>query len=231
MKNLFFQRKLQRMRQYHANQRNSPFDDGVRIFHRYDEFDPDALSWWDDCQIIVGKRRVMIWWTHPRFAYRNAIEEAAWEAVGDEPDTDWLGELRSLPIYKPAGKSRKRIVAHRGGKRDEAYQQWSQRLHAEEDRLAATGIDLTIAPSCGFETLDWCSGLELRLPVEVRDVAELKALAEIGRRLFKREMTIEELFPGYAYGRTQWLAEQAQRESAGRFSQQLLSMPLATPSG
>ena len=38
---------------------------------------------------------------------------------------------------------------------------------------------------------------------------------------------LEELFPGYAYGRTQWLAEQAQGESAGRFSQQLLSMPLA----
>lgn len=231
MKNPNFQRKLQRMRQYHANKRNSQFDEGVRIFHRYDEFGPDALSWWDDCQIIVGKRRVMIWWTHPRFAYRNAIEDAAWAAVGDGPDRDWLGELRSQPIYKPAGKSRKRIVAYRSSEHDEAYEQWSQRLHAEEDRLEATGIDLMIAPSCRFETLDWCSGLELRLPMEVHNIAELKALAAMGRQLFKRETTVEELFPGYTYGRTQWLAEHTQRESGGRFSQQVLSMPLATQLG
>lgn len=69
--------------------------------------------------------------------------------------------------------------------------------------------------------------MELRLPVEVRNIAELKALAAIGRRLFKRETTVEQLFPGYAYGRTQWLAEQAQRDAGGRFSQQVLSLPLA----
>ena len=78
MKNPFHQRRLRAMRLYHTNQRGSQFDAGVRVFHRYGEFAADDLSWWDDCQIIVGHRRVMIWWVHPRFKYRNAIEDAAW---------------------------------------------------------------------------------------------------------------------------------------------------------
>ncbi|MFA5915526.1 MAG: hypothetical protein WC830_18435 [Burkholderiales bacterium] len=78
MKNPNFERRLRAMRVYHTNKRESQFDDGVRVFHRYDEFAADDLSWWDDCQIIVNRRRVMIWWVHPRYKYRNAIEDAAW---------------------------------------------------------------------------------------------------------------------------------------------------------
>jgi hypothetical protein len=76
-------------------------------------------------------------------------------------------------------------------------------------------------------TLDWCTGLELCIPVEVRNVAELKALAEIGRRLLKGETTLDRLFADYAYGRDEWLAEQSRRDGKGKFSEQLLSMPLA----
>jgi hypothetical protein len=61
----------------------------------------------------------------------------------------------------------------------------------------------------------------------VRNVAELKTLADIGRRLLKRETTLDRLFADYAYGRDEWLAEQARREAKGKFSEQLLSMPLA----
>jgi len=60
----------------------------------------------------------------------------------------------------------------------------------------------------------------------VRNVAELKALAEIGRRLLKGESTLDRLFADYAYGRDEWFAEQGRREKRGNFSEQLLSMPL-----
>lgn len=228
MKKPDFQRRLQAMRRYHSNTRGSQFDEGVQISHRYDEFGVDDLSWWDDCQIIVNHRRVMIWWRHPRFAYRNTIEDAAWAAAGDPPEHgDWLSELRSNPIRKKAGRSRKRIVAYEHPGPDAATQAYYDTLHAEEDRLAAEGIDLMIAPSLTRRTLDWCTGLELCAPVEVRSIAELKVLAAIGRRLAKRECTLDELFPGYQYGRTQWLAEKEKREVHGRLSQQVLSMPLA----
>ena len=57
MKNANFQRKLQRMRQYHASKRNSQFDEGVRIFHRYDEFAPDTLF----AQLLVGYLKASVW--------------------------------------------------------------------------------------------------------------------------------------------------------------------------
>lgn len=227
MKNPFYQRRLRAMRLYHTSQRGCQFDAGVRAFHRYDEFAADDLSWWDDCQIIVGGRRGMIWWVHPRFKYRNAIEDAAWAAAGNPPESDWLSDMRSRPIRKKVGKSRTRIVAYEHGEPDAEYTAWSDRLRAEEDRLAAEGIDLTVQPAYSRCTLDWCTGLELCIPVELRNLGELKALADIGRRLLKNQTTLDALFPAYEYGREQWLAEQPQRDAMGRFSEQMLSLPVA----
>jgi hypothetical protein len=228
MKNPNFERRLRAMRTYHANKRGSQFDGGVRVFHRYDEFVADDLSWWDDCQIIVNRRRVMIWWVHPRFKYRNAIEDAAWAAAGEPPTRrDWLADMRSRPVRKKVGRSRTRIVAYGQGEPNAEYQAYYARLRAEEDRIAAAGIDLIVRPSLSQRTLDWCTGLELCIPVEVRNVAELKALADIGRRLLKGETKLGQVFGDYAYGRDQWLAEEVRREGRGKFSEQLLSMPMA----
>jgi hypothetical protein len=148
MKNQKFQRRLRAMRTYHANLRDSQFDGCVRVFHRYDEFAADDLSWWDDCQIIVNRRRVMIRWVHPRFRYRNAIEDAAWAAAGEPPARgDWLAEMRSRPVRKKVGKSRTRIVSYEQGEPNAEYQAYYARLRAEEDRIAAAGIDLNVRPS------------------------------------------------------------------------------------
>lgn len=228
MKNPNFERRLRAMRNYHTNKRGSQFDGGVRVFHRYDEFAADDLSWWDDCQMIVNRRRVMIWWVHPRFKYHNAIEEEAWAAAGEPPTRrDWLADIRSRPVRKKVGRSRMRIVAYEQGEPNAEYQAYYARLRAEEDRIAAAGIDLIVQPSILRRTLDWCTGLELCIPVEVRNVAELKTLADIGRRLLKGETKLDRLFGDYAYSRGEWLAEQAWREQKGKFSEQLLSMPLA----
>ncbi len=216
------------MRNYHANERGSQFDGGVRAFHRYDEFAADDLSWWDDCQIIVNRRRVMIWWVHPRFKYRNGIEDAAWAAAGEPPTRgDWLADIRSRPVRKKVGRSRTRIVAYEQCEPSAACQAYYARLRAEEDRIAAAGIDLIVRPSLSRRTLDWCTGLELCVPVEVRDASELKVLAGIGRRLIKGETNLDQIFGDYAYGREEWLAEQERRERRGKFSEQVLSMPLA----
>ena len=135
--------------------------------------------------------------------------------------------MRSHPIRKKVGKSRTRIVAYEHGEPDADYQAWSDRLRAEEDRIAAEGLDLKLRPAYSRSTLDWCTGLALCIPIEVRNVGELKTLAGIGRRLLKNETSLDELFPAYEYGREQWLAEQTQRDAMGRFSQQVLSLPVA----
>ena len=216
MKNPIVERRLRAMRVYHRNKRGSYFESGVRAFHCYGEFTVGDLSWWDDCQIVVNHRRVMIWWVHPRFKYRNAIEEAAWEAAGEAPRRrDWLSEMRNRPLRKKVGNSRFRIVAYEHGEPTVEYQAYYARVRAEEDRLAGTGIDLIVRPSLSRITLDWCTGLELCVPVEVRNVAELQVLAGIGRRLVKGETTLIDLFGDYTYDRKKWLAESRQRERRG----------------
>ena len=228
MKNPAFERRLRAMRTYHANKRGDAFDKGVLAFHRYDECAADDLSWWDDCQIIVNRRRVMIWWTHPRFKYRNAIENSAWEAAGESPPPgDWLATIRSNPVRKKVGKSRSRIVAYKSSEPDAEHRAYYDKLRAAEDRIADEGLDLVVRPSLARRSLDWCTGLDLCIPVEVRNIAELQALAAIGRRLLKGETTLGRLYPGYEYGRNAWRAEQDRRDAKGRFSSQLLSMPLA----
>ena len=212
MKNAVIEHRLRAMRTYHRNQRGSHFDAGVRLFHRYDEFAADDLSWWDDCQIIVNRRRAMIWWVHPRLKYHDAIEDAARLAAGEPPAHDnWLDAMRSRPIRKKVGNSRTRIVAYEHAEPNAEYRAHYATLRAEEDRLAATGIDLLVRPSLSRTTLDWCTGLELCIPIEVRNVAELQSLADIGRRLLKGETRLDRLFADYTYGRNEWLAEAPRR--------------------
>jgi hypothetical protein len=40
----------------------------------------------------------------------------------------------------------------------------------------------------------------------------VRALAAIGKRLIKRKISTGDLFPGYEYGRINWLSEAALRE-------------------
>ena len=39
------------------------------------------------------------------------------------------------------------------------------------------------------------------------------AMVELTRKLLKRETTIDGAFPNYRFGRTDWIAESAQRET------------------
>lgn len=55
--------------------------------------------------------------------------------------------------------------------------------------------------------LAWCRFVEVVAPVEVRNAAELAALADLVRRILKGETTLEREFPGYVYGKAQWAAE------------------------
>lgn len=114
---------------------------------------------------------------------------------------------------------------YHANKRGDQFDAGVRAFHRYEE--FAEGLDLSVRPVFSRCTLDWCTGLELCIPVEVRNLGELKVLAEIGRRLLKNETTLEALFPGYAYERKEWLAERPQRDALGRFSAQVLSLPVA----
>lgn len=202
------QEKFRRMqRQYHRCNPWRLVQGGLYIPHSYAETKPDSLSWWDDVGFVLNGRRIIVWWQHPRQIYADALDELSWQEAGDSPQDKWLTE-GSTKNYKPAGKSRKKIVSYTSRQPSEAQSQYYDKLRTIRQRLATEGIELDVAPSCKFERLTWATGISLVAPVEVRNETELAALAALARRLVCRQTTLEAEFPEYRYGRAHWLREQ-----------------------
>lgn len=94
------QELLSRMqRQYH---RRHPWNlqGGLYIPHSYEEVQQDDLSWWDDVGFILNKRRVIVWWQHPRCVYSDAIDEQSWLEAGDGPQDNWFLDGAKKTIEK-----------------------------------------------------------------------------------------------------------------------------------
>lgn len=205
------QELLRRMqRQYHQNHPWGLQRGGLYIPHSYGEKLPDALSWWDDVGFILNKRRVIVWWQHPRCVYSDAIDEQSWLEVGDDaPQDNWLvDDLQKN--YRKVGASRKRIVSYTCKEPSTEQKLYYERLNDIRKRISAEGIDLEVYPSWQQENLTWAVGMSLVSPVEIRNENELTALASLARRLMLGQTTLESEFPAYRYGRAEWLKEQVQ---------------------
>lgn len=204
MKNPHQEQLRRLMKQYHRNHQWR-LDNGLYIPHVYPT--PKKLSWWDDVGFILNKRRVMVWWVHPRMKYADVIKDMAWKEAGDPP-------LRSAEIFEPSekqwkkvGRSRKKVVAYRSCLLPDAQQDYYAKLRAIEMRMESNGVDVEVRPSMSAKTYAWCTGIDLCIPIEVRDKEELGALAGLARRLIKGETTLAAEFPGYQYAREDWLSE------------------------
>ena len=147
MKNRRFELRRRLARQYHRNKRGDRFVQGILVRHCYDEFEPDALSWWDSVQFILGGRRVLVAWRHPRHVYQEMIDDAAMKA------------------------------------------------------------EFSVMPSFKVEMVSWCRFVKIVAPIEVRHVEELRMLAKLVLSILKGETTLEQEFPGYMYGKAQWVSE------------------------
>lgn len=206
MKNRQFELRRRLARQYHRDKRGDPFEQGIRIRHDYGEFDPNELSWWDDVQFILGDLRVAVAWQHPRHVYQGMIEDAAMQAAHhlyEKIDGDLFEAAEKS--YKKIGRSRKKVHSYTTTRRP-GEQAWLDALRAEEARLSKDA-EFSIVPSFKVETLAWCRFVEIVAPVEVRKVAELRMLAELVRRILKGKAMLEREFPGYVYGKAQWVSE------------------------
>jgi len=85
--------------------------------------------------------------------------------------------------------------------------QYYDRLDAIEKRLQRDGIDFDVHASWRRERLHWATGVALIAPLEVRNESELKVIADLARRLLLGQTSLDAEFPGYCYGREQWLEE------------------------
>lgn len=78
-------------------------------------------------------------------------------------------------------------------------------LLTEEAKAAEAAYD--IIPFMRSHWTRRCRVVTLCVPLEVRNVDELRALVQLARRLLKRQATLAAEFPAYHYTRTDWLAE------------------------
>jgi len=206
MKNAKFELLGRLQRQYHQNHPWNLSRGGLFIPHSYDETKPDELSWWDDVGLIMNKRRVIVWWRHPRHVYFDAIDTQAWDEAGDGPNDDWLMD-GGTKHYKRVGKSRKRVVSYASRKPSEAQVAHYEKLRGIKARLVAEGIDLNVTTSWQRQRLDWADGVSLVAPLEVRNEIELAQVAALARDLMLGRTTLAAAFAGYQYGRSDWLRE------------------------
>lgn len=194
-------------RQAHQDHRNNGCEWGRGRVLTMHEFEPERLlTWWDDVSFVLNKRRVMVWWVHPRTKYSDEISNAAWKLVGDPPESD-DDLFNGKTIYKPIGRSRKRILAYESSPTPPAQSAYYDKLFEIERQMQLEGIDHTVTPAMSITHLRWCTGVDLCVPAEIRCQTDAVVLAALVRRLLTRETTLAVEFPGYAYGRAEWLSE------------------------
>jgi hypothetical protein len=212
MKNARFERFGHMQRQYHRNRPWRLSQGGLFIPHSYVETKPDGLSWWDDVGFILGGRRVIVWWQHPRHVYASAIEDQSFTDAGTDPDEDWLFDSQTTNC-KPEGRSRKKVVSYTCRKPSAEQQAYYDRRWGIQERLSGQGIEFEVAASWGRQRLNWATGISLVVPMEVRSATELAIVAKLARRLIPERTTLDAEFPAYRYGKADWLREQAIREA------------------
>ena len=209
MKNTHQENARLQARQYHRHHSFSFGRGGVSTNH---EYEPQLqLTWWQDFEFVMNNRRVMLWWIHPRMKYADVIDELAWNEAGEPPcgadDFDF-----GKTIWKPVGRSRKRIVVYQSPPIDSARTAYYEKFHGIDARLRAEGIESVVSPFMAATQTNWCTGIDLCIPVEIRCHDDAIAMVELTRKLLKRETTIDDAFPNYRFGRTEWIAEAPARE-------------------
>ncbi|MDD5395556.1 MAG: hypothetical protein PHE17_21240 [Thiothrix sp.] len=214
MKNQNQERLRRQMKQYHRHHPWRLGQCGVFVPHVYP--DNRALTWWDDVGFILNGRRVMVWLVHPRMKVADAIEDMAWAEAGDSPlSATNLFEL-SEKQWKKVGRSRKKVVAYSSPPTPDVQRDYYAKLNAIQQRLQSEGVDLVVRPSMSVKTLSWCTGIELCIPFEVRNENDALSLAALAKQLLKREIALDDIFPGYRYGREDWLLEASLRNKSQR---------------
>lgn len=218
MKNAKFELFGHMQRQFHRDHpwgqqlgvwRLSPGGLLIRYWFRPEIMADDYLSEHEFVGFILNRRRVFVSWKHPRQFYSDAIQDQSLKVAGDAPEDDWLHDGRAA-VYKRVGKSRKKIVPHYplASPRDRFGCRYFHKLKDIEKRLWAKGIELDVSPSWKRERRKHGDEITLVAPMEVRNETELALVAKLARRLILGETTLEAEFPGYRYGKADWLSEQ-----------------------
>jgi hypothetical protein len=169
MRKRFYEDLRQSAKDYHRSHSLGVDRSGLYTDHLFET--KRLLSWWHDFSFILNKRRVSVWWIHPRMRYADAIHDEAYVIAGVSPvdDHELFG---GDPTWKRVGRSRKKIVWHRAREMSAARQEYFDQLNAVCERLTAEGIAQDVTPSISVEYFRWGTGVSLCVPMEVRTHAD-----------------------------------------------------------
>lgn len=207
MKNRHQELLWRRMRQYHRSHRWTLSAQGLYVTTDFSRKDPESLTWWQDFGFVLNNRMIDVTFEHPRYAYSERIKELSREEAGENPGDDWLAD-GATKIYRHVGASRKRIVAWRSREPSEEQNRYYDRRREIENRLKAEGVDFSVSASFRRERINWAVAVTLIVPMEIRNESDLEPVADLARRLLTGKTTIEAEFPGYIYGKKDWLRDQ-----------------------
>lgn len=211
MKNRHLEKLRCMAKQYH---RNHPWKglDRHGIYCEHDLAVVRPMSWWCDFGFVYGGCRVMVWWIHPRQRYADEIENRARAAVGVSSIQEQM--FKREAVYEGLGRSRKRIKAYRVSGITAEQQARHSAFSQMKKRLEAEGIDFIVHPEIHMQRYPWGLGVDLCAPVELRNIADLRALAELAQLFLRRETTVREIFEGHAYCKQDWLQEKKMGDEA-----------------
>ncbi len=194
-------RLFSRAEQYHRNHPWKLNEEGVYARHDYSERSEDSLSWWDDFGFIFAKRRIMVWWRHPRHEYQDRLsEQAELLCEGTYPGEEKHWFEKGTPIIRRVGSGmRKKISGYRMAPLSPAYTTYLEKLRATEKELAARDVGIVVQPSFKVEILPWCQGVNLLVPGEIRKESDIPKLRETVLRLLREGPRALEQFGPYTF--------------------------------
>ncbi len=202
MKNRHRERLRIAAKLFHRHKRGSRFEHGIIAPYAFDNPDPDRLTWWNDAVFIVNDYRVMLSWIHPRYAYDKMVRDEVERCMPQaEPAAFTIAQLTTKVGRSRRNKPQGSRVDLSGAGQAEARETLRRRL--------SRAADFRIAPFMRSSWTPMHRLVELCAPVEIRSRNDLVALTVLARRLLKREVSLDEAFPAYAYTRDDWLAETA----------------------
>lgn len=214
MKNPHIERRKQGAKLFHRNNTQTQYEDGVIVRHVYSPDNPERLTWWDDTGFILNDYRVLVAWTHPRNAYKDAVDHLAHDEV--EHLYKRSGDMfeKSKANYAKVGKSRKKVTSWTSSGFGARHQEWYAALNEAQARILLDN-DIVIVPRMTVEWAKTCRFVTLCVPLEVRGVADLKTVCDLTKRLLKRETTLSEVFLNYTYTVDNWKAETGNATNVG----------------
>lgn len=204
MKNPYFENLRVSAKCSHRNKRNLNLTNGIHVYHQYGEMNSSMLSWWDDVDFTLNDYRVVVAWVHPRQDFRDHVEsEASKSVVHLDSIEDIFNESKTN--YVKVGHSRKKVVSHTVSFTKESEERSKAfRLALEE---IPNSTQYCAKPYIRSEWLSHGYFVDICAPIEVRGIDDLLTLANLVKRLIKRETTLENEFSDYIYSKQEWLAE------------------------